>query len=215
MMGLDSVLMDSYIPMSMILQRAQDKEGLRRRFPDDGDLVFAGAFGFEHGVVGLFKEFFGGLCVEGVGGQPAADGERSFSFGAEAFKSGLAHFPAEPFGHELGLARMLVMGMPAVVAGLCVLRQIPEDNGEFIAAQTCDHIVLAAASPHEFARLKEYCVADGVAVGVVIAFEIVQVEQQQCYREAVFFGVVQNRGQELVQYRRFFRPVRSSCVTSV
>src|SRR5207244_1797246 len=55
----------------------------------------------------------------------------------------------------------------------------PEDNREFVAADAGHQVVLAAAALHQEGGLAQDLVAQGVAVLVVVFFEVVDVEEEQ------------------------------------
>jgi hypothetical protein len=77
--------------------------------------------------------------------------------------------------------------------------QVPENDGEFVAAETCDDVVVSAASLNHSAGLLKHVVADGVAVGVVVMFEVVDVEDQQCDSEVMQCGQIEYLRQELAE----------------
>ncbi len=75
----------------------------------------------------------------------------------------------------------------------------PEDDGEFIAADSGDEVVIANAAAHEIGELLEDFVAAAVAVLVVVLFEIVDVEEEEGHRESFEAGLFDDLGQELTE----------------
>lgn len=75
----------------------------------------------------------------------------------------------------------------------------PEYDGEFVAADSCDQVVIADASAHEVGELLEDFVAAAVAVLVVVALEIIDVEKKERYGKAFYAGFFYDLSQELAE----------------
>lgn len=170
---------------------------------DEEDAVFAGLFGAEHeSSIGELDEFFGGGGVVGENGDAAADGEGSLSGGAEAFELVFG----EEFGEaiedhfgSLGGSEWLTCMAISGFLGLSWFLLFPEDDGEFVAAESGDEVVFATAASHESGGAFEDFVADAMAVAVVIFFEVVDIEDKEGDREEFFFGAFEDSGEEMAE----------------
>lgn len=124
----------------------------------DFGAISAELFGAVEGVVGFFDQLVDVGGIEGFFDAADADGEGEVAGG----------------GGAGGFADVLAgAGGEGVEAGLSGLDG--EDDEEFLAADATDGVVLAEGGEEELGGFAEDDIADGVAVGVVDAFEVVDV----------------------------------------
>ena len=83
----------------------------------------------------------------------------------------------------LGLGGGAAGGAGVLVARSAGAFLFPEDDGEFVAADASDEIVIADAAAHEVGGLFEDVIADGVAEAIVVMFEVVDVEEEEGHGE--------------------------------
>ena len=145
------------------------------------ETVFSGAFGFEEGLVGLFDEFIGGAGVPGEGGESAGDGQGALGLGSEFGELVAVEHFAEAVHDGEG-------GSGVFAAGRTGRLGIPEDEGEFIAAESGGEVLSADALSDEDGGFAEDFIAGWVAVAVVVVFEVVEVEDDQGDSESLIAG---------------------------
>ena len=113
-----------------------------------------------------------GLAVPGIGGQTAGDGQHAGGLRAQGGELQRAEGLDEAFGQDGG-------GLGVLAVGLSRGLGVPEQHRELVSADAGDDVVLAGDLPHQCGGLDQDLVAGGVAVGVVVTLEIVDVVQQQ------------------------------------
>ncbi len=145
-------------------------------FVFEGDAVAAVGFALVHALVGAVEAFFGGFFGAG---EYAADGDGDGDGFALVLEAAFFDEAAAAFGD----------------AGEHVFGDVGQDDDEFFAAPTSHEVEGAQAVVEGLGDHAEHVVADGVAVGVVDVFEVVDVDKQHAEAPVVaaefFEGVVE------------------------
>ena len=173
-------------------------------FSDDEDFIFAALLSPQHYLVGLFPKLVFILRIVREGRQSAADGQDTFSGGSERGRFCHTQLPTESLSHKKGLPRMFTKGFSSLGGVGGCGRHIPEDHGKFIPADAGDHVVRPTAAFHYLAHLTQNLIAYGMAVKVVILFEIVDIKQQDRNMKMVSTGMVENLSEELSDIAAIF-----------
>jgi hypothetical protein len=76
-------------------------------------------------------------------------------------------------------------------------RSVPEDHRKFIAAQTGDYILSAAAAAHQACGLAKNPVSDRMAVRIIVMLKIINIKKQQGYLKVRLFGLFNDGRQKM------------------
>ncbi len=134
---------------------------------------------------------FEGVGVPGESGEAAGDGDFALDFAGFRPGVGFDRF-AEALGGAQNIARMFGVGLTRSFV-------VPVDDREFITAEPRDEIVRAGAGAKELDQFADNGVARSVAIGVVVLFEVIDIEEEKRDAEAVGAGAFEQTGHELVE----------------
>ena len=162
------------------------------------DHILALAFGLEDEAVGMADEVLEGGAVPRVGRQPARNGEFALHLLADVAESAIAEELAETRGD-------VVDGGGVVAGGVARTGRLVEDDGELIAPDAAHAVVGADRGVQESDRLAEDVVSGLVAVGVVVALEVVDIEEEDRDRPAQRRRVLEERVRESFEVATILR----------